>query len=307
MLYYEGLTCPVCHQAFTDHEDIVVCPQCGLPHHRSCWAIEGHCSEEHNHNTEHQWSRDKASSQEAKGHIPVDGKPVNPQICPHCYTRNVEFAEFCTHCGRPLQVEEWHSDSGRVVNEYSPFKAHNTGASINGVSEEDLSAVVTVNTQYYIPRFRRIRDTGNGGWNWAAFLLGPLWLIYRKQYLLGIAMFLFQTILDCATMWLTLPMNTANTEAEMLAAMTQIATNPMFFPAFALSVLLFATHVLLGLKGNNLYLYHCTSRINTARKKTPDISTAELGSLGGVSMGIVILFYLLSSFVINGFAALFLM
>ena len=41
--YYEGLSCPVCAKAFTADEDIVVCPQCGLPHHRACWKSVGQC------------------------------------------------------------------------------------------------------------------------------------------------------------------------------------------------------------------------------------------------------------------------
>ena len=30
-------TCPVCGREITPSDDIVVCPQCGAPHHRDCW------------------------------------------------------------------------------------------------------------------------------------------------------------------------------------------------------------------------------------------------------------------------------
>ena len=34
---YSGLCCPVCKVKFKDDDDIVVCPACGAPHHRSCY------------------------------------------------------------------------------------------------------------------------------------------------------------------------------------------------------------------------------------------------------------------------------
>ena len=32
MTRYTGNHCPVCEQAFTDEDDIVVCPDCGTPY-----------------------------------------------------------------------------------------------------------------------------------------------------------------------------------------------------------------------------------------------------------------------------------
>ena len=36
--------CPVCRVRFTDNSDIVVCPECGTPHHRACYAKTGSCA-----------------------------------------------------------------------------------------------------------------------------------------------------------------------------------------------------------------------------------------------------------------------
>lgn len=304
MVYYEGLTCPVCRRRFEANDDVVACPQCGLPHHRACWLTEMHCHEQDKHGTEQQWNRATASESANKGRIPPDGQPKHPQICPHCYTKNAEFAEFCTHCGRTLSVAEWHSVAASPAASYTPFTAAEAVGTINGVSENDLTVLVGTNSHYYLPRFRRIRDANNGGWNWAAFLFGPLWLVYRKQYALGTLLFIFQCILDCATMWLTYPINSATNEAELMTAMTQMMDNPMMLPAFALSLLLTIAHILLGAKGNQLYLHHCTNRIQKARQHTADLSAAEMTSLGGVSIGIAILFYLLSTLLVNGLASM---
>ena len=299
MLYYEGLSCPVCNKNFVDGDDIVACPHCGLPHHRTCWMQENRCHDADHHGTDRQWSREKAKQEATKGHIPPNGQPQNDQICPHCYTKNFEFAEFCTHCGHPLRGAEWHSAAPKV-DSYTPFEAR--PAAPHDVEEEMLSAIVGVNTQYYIPRFRNIKEGRYGGWNWGAFLLGPLWLIYRKQYALGGLLFFFQTVLNVALLWLESPMFTAVTEAELMAVMEQLAANPLMFPAMLLSTLLTVARILLGIKGNDLYLYHCKRRIEKAREHTGDLTAAELSSFGGVSVGITIVFYLASVMITNGLA-----
>ena len=43
MTRYTGNHCPVCEQAFTDTDDIVVCPDCGAPYHRVCYEKLGQC------------------------------------------------------------------------------------------------------------------------------------------------------------------------------------------------------------------------------------------------------------------------
>ena len=34
MSIYNNCVCPVCKKQFEDGDDIVVCPECGTPHHR---------------------------------------------------------------------------------------------------------------------------------------------------------------------------------------------------------------------------------------------------------------------------------
>ena len=40
---YKKYKCPVCNKQFKDGDDIVVCPECGTPHHRECYKLTGHC------------------------------------------------------------------------------------------------------------------------------------------------------------------------------------------------------------------------------------------------------------------------
>ena len=41
--------CPVCDRKFESADDIVVCPECGTPHHRDCYDELGHCFYEDRH------------------------------------------------------------------------------------------------------------------------------------------------------------------------------------------------------------------------------------------------------------------
>lgn len=249
----------MCQKPFEAGDDMVVCPQCGLPHHRECWLVENRCAMEEAHGTQWQWRREVA-----------DPEP-------------------------PLQTEPVYTTP---VQEYTPAYTPNPVAEnyqqeqyIDGVALSDLTAVVGHNTRYYIPRFLRASEGRSCGWNWAAFLLGPWWLIYRKQYVLGICLFVVQTVLDLLANFMYLGLPSDATPAVM---MEQLLQHPMIVPwTLAYYAYLFS-RIFLGLRGNRLYMRNCLKKIRHLREKTPDLSAAELVSSGGTAMGIVALFYLIS-------------
>ncbi len=311
MFFYAGLKCPVCNHTFGEGEDIVSCPTCGLPHHRSCWQSEGKCHLEHLHGTEEQWCREKAikppffSVEEGASPSQHEGEPSQGQICPRCRTRNQEFAEYCAHCGHQLQITDWRTanqEQRRTYNEYQPFQSPFSYAESFSPEEwlgkhqaKELAAVVGNNAVYYIPRFRRILRTGSGGWNWAAFLFGPYWLLYRKSYLLGTLFVAVQTIFSFATNLLLMPIQTAKTNEEMLTALERLMGNEqyrwVFVPILILSTLMFLARLLLGIFGNRLYLLQCERRIFRMQQDGVTSSPAEMTSSGGVSVNAVIIAY----------------
>ena len=46
---YTGIKCPICEKEFQADDDIVVCPECGTPHHRECYFSLSHCANEEKH------------------------------------------------------------------------------------------------------------------------------------------------------------------------------------------------------------------------------------------------------------------
>lgn len=278
MSYYEGLSCPVCATPFAPEDDIVVCPRCGLPHHRTCWKSIGHCYEQDKHGTAQQWSRDAASaSTDADTTAAADHN-----VCPKCHTENAQYAEFCSRCGCELTPDDWHSAPQQTppVQEYAPFRAPFTSETytatekLDGVSSEDLAHVVGINTAYYMPRFQRM-DRGNaGGWNWAACLLSPYWLFYRKQYGLGAIYFTILMLIKVAVAFLP----------------TELTDPATLITYYGLAGLWLGMSVLMGVKGNAFYFAHCKRQVRKTRADVPDISSIELGTRGGVAAGIAVLF-----------------
>lgn len=52
-------------------------------------------------------------------------------------------------------------------------------------SREYYEKAINKNVGYYVKAFKRLDETGKNTWNWAAFLFGPAWMLYRKMYLYG--------------------------------------------------------------------------------------------------------------------------
>ncbi len=50
-----GTVCEVCREPFKDDDDIVYCPDCGAPVHRSCWHEKGECPYAHLHGEGFVW------------------------------------------------------------------------------------------------------------------------------------------------------------------------------------------------------------------------------------------------------------
>ena len=92
---YIGNKCPVCEQYFHSDDDIVVCPDCGTPHHRACYESLNHCANQELHQEGYDFSKDEKKNENA-----------DAAICHSCGKENDKYQFFCKYCGAPLQPEE---------------------------------------------------------------------------------------------------------------------------------------------------------------------------------------------------------
>lgn len=162
--------------------------------------------------------------------------------------------------GRPfadVKPRPVYGSSGEVTPEpavqqtIEPKPTHeldNSEVTRSGVRVNEYQAFVQKNHDYYVRYFQR--RGGKLSWNWSAFLLGPLWLIYRKMFAL-------------AAFWSLMPLAIA-----LLAGATGL------FPLFVASPLVSA--ILLALVANRLYYLKATQYIAMQKISPLDVETQKI-------------------------------
>ncbi len=311
MFFYEGQKCPVCGNYFGEQDDIVTCPECGAPHHRSCWKTEGHCHYADLHGTGKQWHEE----QQAK----TASETASKKRCSRCGYDNPEFSEFCAHCGMELDAEDWQSQNTvppiperPPVGQYTP--PHSGGAyapfgqqtfqdpyggiprteTIDGVPVDTVVKLVGPNSAYYLPRFYRMTHGGSKvSWNWSSFLFSYNWLLYRKHFLWGSVAFVVFTVISFFSQAVMEQLETmlgaTSMEAMMLAAQTIMASAQgrlLWSILSLLSLVTLALHVLVGLFGNYLYLRLILRKVKKLEGEVPSPYDQSFRRSGGVSFAL---------------------
>lgn len=159
MSRYENIECPVCKRIFAEGDDIVVCPECGTPHHRECYNYVGHCVNKGLHKTNFDFSDEEklkknnfdivSAFKEASGNNgnSENNAPAAPPL--------------------PAFISAFDSDP----------------QTIDGESISDVAATVRSNAPRFVRIFKRLEDgTKKLSWNWGAFFFGSLYYFYRKIY-----------------------------------------------------------------------------------------------------------------------------
>ena len=99
---FNGQKCPACGRSFDQDDDIVVCPVCGTPQHRSCWDERGECVNAARHAEGYVW-QPETPEYSAEPHTEEQTQDSqNTQICPVCGSENEPNSLSCTNCGAPL-------------------------------------------------------------------------------------------------------------------------------------------------------------------------------------------------------------
>lgn len=127
---YIGKICPYCKTEIKEGEEIKVCPECGIPHHLSCWE-ENHgcttfgCKEQH-YEEQHTNPTDVCANcgaplGDGQAFCPKCGTPKNPEqkkICSKCGAELQDDQMFCPKCGQKADLQ---IDSGvnSAINQFN--------------------------------------------------------------------------------------------------------------------------------------------------------------------------------------------
>lgn len=224
--------CAVCGKAFSADDDVVVCPRCGTPHHRSCYTENGGCANEALHESGFEWHDKNQNINQSSEDVP---KADDALICPKCGCKNEHGAPFCQSCGmrftlfgvnlaeKNQQLEKEEEEKKRLENGTDPSNSHfglqkivneRVSALAPGITEEqkqeelcghklsDVISFVFYSAKTYVKKFRSIRDGKKLSFNWAAFFFCPYWFYYRRMYKQGI---IFHTLSIILSMLASVP------------------------------------------------------------------------------------------------------
>lgn len=176
---YIGEKCVACGETFNDGDDIVVCPECGSPHHRACYKAENKCANSALHGTDESWH----SSAEEKQETEAEEKKF--VICSACHFPNSLEAETCIRCGADLTSDDTDGEEsdGLSFGVPRPYLGFNPDEDMGGSPLRDVADFVRTNTIYYIPIFKRMKDTGRSiSFNLISFIFPPVYFANRRMW-----------------------------------------------------------------------------------------------------------------------------
>ena len=118
-------------------------------------------------------------------------------FCTKCGSKLDDGASFCYNCGVSVVKNTYTStDEEKYTNDTAEAEFVGTEASGDFI-DDDVEALIGVEKRiFYINRFAEMKQKNKKAtWNWCAFLFGPAWMIYRKMYVYGAALWLLEIVL----------------------------------------------------------------------------------------------------------------
>ena len=200
---FEHDVCPICAQPFAPSDDVVVCPDCGTPHHRGCWMQLGGCANADKHGQDFVWQ--SAAPKETA----AEADAAYSTRCPRCGEECAPDALICPTCGKKLGVA---TDSRFDFNDDFFLRGVDADpeTDLDGFSVREAAMFVQYRAGDYVRKFSRIKAGKKAGWNWAAFFFSPFWFFYRKIRKAGA---LFLGIVLVLAVFLAIPLQKVQQQA----------------------------------------------------------------------------------------------
>lgn len=314
MANYLGESCPVCNINFASDDDIVVCPECGTPHHRDCYKQSGGCANEAKHNKGEYWQPSVLT--ENKEEIK----------CPNCGTGNDKESEKCSHCKKSLK------NSDEMVNSSFLEYCENDDTSISftdfldarldkskciekDVTVQNICDFVGKNYISFILKFQQYKAGKSFSFNFPAFLFSHYYCFYRKMFKMGMILFLISALTYLPTAYYSFM-----AVREVIDLGIEI-TFPLYFDVsgdayqalvvcnYVNQIVAIATKLYCGMFFNNTYYNEIVSKVKKTKEANENSSGNEefarrLASNGGTSfrslmtvIGVEIGYYFMLAFV----------
>lgn len=280
MSKFYGKLCPVCRVRFEEGDDIVVCPDCGTPHHRACYMITEKCALSQLHNDGFTWngalpdeqSGAESNEESSKENISADFSQESAD--PH-HAEYPNAQAYDEPSENPFGAQNEGHDGAPFTNPYAEaYKQIQQMTSDetrgeDGVSAKELSRFVGTSVLHYAQAFSAFRTgvVGYGGTKrvkaflnvWAG-ILSPIQQIYRRMDGLGIILLIIQAVIALPEVLLL----------RYSGNLTQSAMSTLQTLSAVSSIVSIALLILLSLFGDYIYYKFCVRRIKKIRERFDD-------------------------------------
>lgn len=292
-----GEKCPVCNNRFTAEDDIVVCPECGAPHHRECYKLENKCANEEYHGTGYKWER-SASAAEKNNAVEATAN------CPVCGFLNKETDENCARCGSRLHAEAQPQPEQRTTQNGSyhgqgayqdifrgaetangqetmfSFLGFDPNEDMGGATLTEVSGFVRTNILYYLPIFKRMKDFGTKiSFNLTCLIFPNLYFANRKMWFWAIIATILEVICSLPSLIVVMADMSSNGAfaipgAEILAEFVSNHKDDLFFFNEVFGMAFWVVKIVCCLFGNWLYYRFTLSSLKKLKEQSPDSAVA---------------------------------
>ena len=245
MSNYTNKDCPVCKKEFLEDDDIVVCPECGTPHHRECYNLTGHCVNRGLHKANYDYVQDN------KDIIETESEKATQE--------NEEKNRTDESFSNPFGIAEVDTVFDKDTD------------TISGESVGDIASTVRINAAYYVNKFKRLEaENKKLSWNWSAFFFGSFYLLYRKIYNLGMGFYALAIAMLFGSSALlyrfapkfmelseqlsaTMANGTYPTNEQMQEVMSAPDSKKAVFIVYGLLAVIVLFHIIIALIADNIY------------------------------------------------------
>ena len=279
---YYGCPCEGCGEPLTLQDDIVVCPDCGAPYHRTCYEKLGQCIHRPAHAAGYEWK------------FPYEESQL--RTCPACGERTLRSESVCRCCGAALPPEGAQEPADRADSDehseefdYSTFyrQFQETGAPqvdplrqtyqaafgkeevMDGIPCKDWADFIGPASPAYLSAYCRMQlSHTKTSMSFSAMLFGPFYFFYRKAWKPAFG-FLAAEMLLAAPTFIEMLQLSGSSFAPALSA------SALTVLARVCSLLSFLLMLVRGMYGKWLYRRSAASRI---RRIQSDHLRAHLGT-----------------------------
>ena len=293
---YYGCPCEGCGEPLTLKDDIVVCPDCGAPYHRTCYEKLGRCIHSPAHAAGYEW------------HFPYQDAEL--RTCPSCGERTLRTEERCRCCGAvlppesqcpepPTQSQPGTDADGRfdyndLYRQYQQTVEEPTRRNvqaafgkeelIDGIPYSDWNDYIGKAAPVYLNDYSRMQlQHTKISLSFSALLFGPFYFFYRKAWKPAFAFLAAELLLFVPTL-LQMMQIPGSSLSLGLSDSTYVVLGRV------VSLASFALMLARGMFAKWFYRKSAAEHIRRIRAEFPDDAqrSVVLSAQGGVSWGAVL-------------------